>query len=81
MTVIFLSGMLQGMEQLTSYLKSHSISQTVFAERIGVSQSALSKMCSGSISPALKTALDIARETGGAVPVEVWAVNSEGTAA
>ena len=71
--------MLAGMEHLTSYLKSRSISQAVFAEKIGVTQSAISKLCSGAIFPELETALTIARETGGAVPVEAWAKSQGAT--
>jgi transcriptional regulator with XRE-family HTH domain len=60
------------MDQLIAYLKANSVSQVTFAARIGVSQSALSKMCGGSITPRLQTALAISRETNGAVPVDVW---------
>jgi DNA-binding transcriptional regulator YdaS (Cro superfamily) len=60
------------MDELISYLKANTVSQVNFAARIGISQSALSKMCSGAITPRLQTALAIERETGGAVSVSTW---------
>jgi transcriptional regulator with XRE-family HTH domain len=60
------------MENLIAYLKQNGISQSRFAETVGVTQSSLSKMCSGLILPSLETAVRIAKETGGKVPVEVW---------
>lgn len=60
------------MEKLSSYLKSNSIPQTKFAGEVGITQSALSKMCAGQISPSLETAVKIAAITKGAVPVESW---------
>lgn len=73
MTGIFLSGMLGGMENLTSYLKSKGLSQKQFAESVGITQSSLSKMCAGLIMPSLDTAIRIAKETSGAVPADCWA--------
>ena len=64
------------MEKLTSYLKSNGIAQTKFASEIGITQSSLSKMCAGQITPSLETAVRISTATGGAVPVESW-VNSD----
>jgi DNA-binding transcriptional regulator YdaS (Cro superfamily) len=48
-----------------------------FANSIGISQSALSKMCSGAIFPALQTAIEIERITGGAVPVSSWSSDTD----
>ena len=56
------------MTKLREHLKEQGITQAAFAERIGVSQSAVSKICSGLITPRLVKAEEIERETGGAVP-------------
>ena len=60
------------MEKLTSYLKENGLSQAVFAEKIGISQSALSKICTGENLPLLETAIRIHRETSGEVPADGW---------
>jgi transcriptional regulator with XRE-family HTH domain len=60
------------MEKLKSYLRTNAIPQSQFAEAVGISQSALSKMCAGIIQPSLKTAKRIATATDGAVAVDCW---------
>jgi transcriptional regulator with XRE-family HTH domain len=60
------------MEKLITYLKENGVSQTQFAERIGITQSSLSKMCAGVILPSLETANRISIETGGHVSAESW---------
>jgi transcriptional regulator with XRE-family HTH domain len=60
------------MEKLIAYLKDKQIPQVQFAARIGITQSALSKMCGGVISPSLQTIALIEKETGGDVPAQAW---------
>ena len=61
-----------GMDTLNRYLKANNLSQSVFADRVGVNQATISKLVRGTISPSISLALAIQRETGGAVPVDVW---------
>lgn len=52
---------------LASYLRDHGITQAAFAERIGVNQATVSKICAGRSGVSLRMALKIEAETGGAV--------------
>ena len=59
------------MEKLTEYLTTHGITQAAMAADVGVTQSALSKLCSGK-QPSLDLALRIERATSGQIAVEDW---------
>lgn len=50
------------------------MSGTAFAEKIGIDQTALSRLLLADRKPSLPTSLAIARETGGKVPPESWLV-------
>ena len=60
------------MGKLKTYLEANKIRQEDFAPEIGITQSALSKICNGVNTPRLGTALAIERATRGAVPTSVW---------
>ncbi len=60
------------MSKLTEYRKLRGLSQSKFAALVGVDQSVLSRVETGSIVPSLRLAIEIERETGGAVPVNSW---------
>jgi plasmid maintenance system antidote protein VapI len=57
------------MTALRSYLETNCITQAAFAEKAGLNQATVSKLCAGTINASLPTALRIERLTGGAVPV------------
>lgn len=61
-----------GPHNLKGFLDHSKMTQVGLADRVGVSQSALSKLCSGKTQPSLETAVALARETGGAVSVTDW---------
>jgi transcriptional regulator with XRE-family HTH domain len=52
--------------KLASYLEANGLTQADFARRVGITQSALSKICNGG-STSLDTAVAIERESGGSV--------------
>ena len=60
------------MSTLRAFLLESNETQAEFAERIGVSQGTVSKLCKGLISPSLPLALKIQRVTDGKVTVESW---------
>ena len=60
------------MTSLYSYLDRHNVTQSEFAEKIGLSQSAVSKLASGAALPSMKIALAIDRATLGEVPLDSW---------
>jgi transcriptional regulator with XRE-family HTH domain len=66
-----------GCELLAEWLVRHKMSATAFAEKIGVGQSALSKILLGDRRPSLDTALAIRDATKGAVPVDSWRIAVE----
>lgn len=58
---------------LATYLKTNRITQAQFANDVGITQGALSKLCSSNGEfIALDTALRIEKATGGAVPMTAW---------
>ncbi len=57
---------------LDRYLCEHDIKGGDFAARVGVLETQISKIRRGRARPTLEQAIAIARETGGAVPVEAW---------
>lgn len=54
------------------FIKSSGERQTVWARRIGVSQSYLSSLISGRKEPSLRIAARIERLSNGAVPAASW---------
>ena len=54
--------------KLTTYLRTHGITQADFAARIGITQGALSKLCARGAASA-ETALAVEQATGGEVRV------------
>ena len=62
------------MEQLSTYLSNNGISQRAFAKRVGIDQSVISRFARGEARPSLDVALNIEKETGGAVPCESWKI-------
>ena len=58
--------------QLLEFLYENDISQTDFAQRIGISQSSISKYLTGNVTPSVLVALKLHDETGGEVNCRVW---------
>jgi transcriptional regulator with XRE-family HTH domain len=70
-----------GMEKLDTYLKTRNIRQADFAELLGIKQATVSRLKCGRGKPSRTLAVNIARVTDGAVPVEIWdAPHFEGAA-
>jgi transcriptional regulator with XRE-family HTH domain len=72
LTGIFPLGILPGMETLPQYLKRLGIPQSQFAVTVGITQSHLSKICSGINRPSLQIATRIEKTTAGAIPASSW---------
>ncbi len=60
------------MTALQEYLAASAITQGEFAERVGVKQATISRLCNGAIGPSLELAARIERATGGAVTAISW---------
>lgn len=60
------------MMTLATYLNTSKVSQAAFAERVGVKQPTVNRWVNGQ-KPSWEAAALIEKETGGAVPVAVWA--------
>ena len=60
------------MYSLTQHLTSHGLTQRAFAARIGVDPSIVSRLCANLMTPSLHLAIQIERETNGAVPASSW---------
>jgi len=58
--------------KLSEWLAETGLTQKQFAERIGVTQGAVSMMCRDKPRLSLDVAVKIERATRGAVPVEEW---------
>lgn len=65
------------MMTLSDYLRAHSITQADFAQRVGLTQAQVSKICRRKSGVSLETAGAIERATDGRVPVSVWLSNRE----
>lgn len=65
-------GDIRDMWSLPEYLKTNKITQTAFAERMGVCQSLVSYWVNRKVRPSLELIMKINRETGGKVPPEAW---------
>ena len=61
------------MNALARYLAANGIRPADFAERIGRTQSFVSRICRGVHGVSTATAGRIERETNGAVPMTIWA--------
>ena len=61
------------MNMLDAYIKDSGLTQASFAARVGVRQSAISKVCNGVRRPSIDLAARIERVTGGKVPAASWA--------
>jgi DNA-binding transcriptional regulator YdaS (Cro superfamily) len=57
---------------LTEYLSTNNLTQSAFAERIGVSSEAVNQWVKGKRFPRPESIMDIERETGGKVRVADW---------
>ncbi|WP_430470050.1 hypothetical protein [Thalassospira lucentensis] len=53
--------------KLSEWLKATKTKKSVFADRIGVSPSTVTRLCDGSLMPNVETAHRVWAETGGAV--------------
>lgn len=60
------------MMNLETYLRDHDVSDTVFANAIGISRVSVWRLRKGKQSPSLKTAQRIERETNGKVLATSW---------
>lgn len=60
------------MSKFRSYLKDSGQTIKSFAARIGVSPSYLSEIAGHKKHPSLRVAVDIERESGGAIPATYW---------
>lgn len=65
------------MTKLASYLKENSLTHRVFAERIGVDPSIVSRLTRDDMTPSLKLAVEIERQTGGNVPAVSWVAQEQ----
>lgn len=60
------------MENLREHIARLGVSQSTFADRIGVSRGYLSQILSGARSPSREMIQKIDQATGGSVPPGVW---------
>jgi transcriptional regulator with XRE-family HTH domain len=60
------------MTKLAEYLKANGIRQSDFAVQAGLTQGAVSRLCTGAASVSLQTAFLIEQLTDGAVPAKSW---------
>lgn len=61
---------------LKAYLDQSGEKQVAFAERVSTTPATISRLCAGSLKPALDLAHRIEAATHGAVPTEVWLAGS-----
>jgi plasmid maintenance system antidote protein VapI len=60
------------MAKLSEYLSEKALTHQAFAEKIGVHQTTISRLCDENTVPSIGTALAIERETEGAVRASDW---------
>lgn len=60
------------MNTLATYLYERRIRQADFANKLRIAQATVSRLVRGSTRPSLELAVQIERETGGAVPATSW---------
>ena len=70
----------RGMQNLRQHIDHLGISQTAFAERLGVSKSYLSQILSGKREPSRDMIQRIDKATDGRVPPAVWFHHADGAA-
>ncbi|MBP7619326.1 MAG: helix-turn-helix transcriptional regulator [Gemmatimonadales bacterium] len=63
---------------LLQYLKRHGLTQAAFADRAGLSQGLVSRLCRRELTPSLRRAAHIERVTNGEVPMAAWVPRSGG---
>lgn len=64
---------MNGPTLLSAYLTKTGRSRPEFAEAVGADRARIARLLSGERGPGLDLALDIERETKGAVPAAAWA--------
>lgn len=65
------------MEHLKAYRQKQGILQAAFAEMLGTTQTTISKLESGKLTPNLILAHKIEVATGGAVPMSSWVESTQ----
>lgn len=63
---------MRGMITLTAYLETANITQSDIARAVGIDRSVMSRIVNGTVTPSLRVAVAIERETNGAVPAASW---------
>ena len=64
---------------LQTYLKDAGEKQSGFAVRVGTTPATVSRLCNGTLRPALDLAHRIEAATDGKVPTEIWLAADTGT--
>lgn len=59
---------------LTKYLADAKLTHAAFAAALGIDRQRIYRLASGERGPGLNLALDIERETKGAIPATAWSV-------
>lgn len=65
---------------LSAWLRDNEVSQSVFAERIGISRATLSRIINGRQQPSVGVAISIENATDGHVDVKGWLIPAKITA-
>lgn len=65
------------MGTIREYRKTHGITQSELAVRLGVRQATISKLENGEIEPGLDLAFKIEDATDGTVKARSWAIDNE----
>ena len=65
------------MMTLRSYLDEASETQSDFAAKVSTTPATISRLCAGTLKPALELAHRIEVATGGRVPTESWLTDAE----
>lgn len=60
------------MNQLSKWLRDNGVSQTAFADSVGITQAAVSQIASDRRAPGRGVAFAIEKETGGVVLASSW---------
>ena len=60
------------MKKLREYIDSNSMTMADFGQRVGVSQSQVSRLLSGGAKPSLETIRQIKRVTNGEITADDW---------
>lgn len=65
------------MTSLKAYLDRTGVKQFEFAAKVQTTAATVSRLCAGTLKPALDLAHRIERETDGEVPTETWIADDE----